>query len=93
MKLFGEILFALLVLANIATIVKLGWPWTYQDRGVSWYLWLTAWSAAAFDGTFLFALLAKASGPVVQVAFLLSLSLRVMVSVWLLWMVSKPKEL
>jgi hypothetical protein len=92
MTLVGEILFFILVVVNVATIIKLGWPWTYRQREVSWYLWLTAWSAALFDGTFLFAIVAKASGPVVQALFLLALGLRVVVSAWLLWMIAK-KEL
>jgi hypothetical protein len=93
MTLAGEILFGLLVLINLATIPLLGWPWTYGDRGVSWYLWGTAWSAVLFDGVFLFAILMKADGRWVQLAFLLALSLRVIVSAWLLWMIAKSKEL
>jgi len=93
MTLLGEALFGALVLINLATIVLLGWPWTYRDRGVSWYLWGTAWSAVLFDGVFLFAILMKANDWWVQAAFLLGLSLRVIVAAWLLWMVTKAREL
>lgn len=88
----GEVLFLVLVVVNIATIVALGWPWTYQDRGVSWNVWLTAWSAVLFDGTFLFALLLRSSHLWIRIAFLLALSLRVIMAAWLLWMVAKKED-
>lgn len=93
MTLAGEILFLILVLINVATIIKLGWPWTYGDREVSWYLWGTTWSAVLFDGGFLAAIALKASNVWIQSALLVALTLRVVVSAWLLWMLAKSKEL
>jgi hypothetical protein len=93
MTLIGEILFAILVLINLVTIPSLGLPWTYRDRGVSWYLWGTAWSAVSFDGVFLFAILAKANGRLIEAAFLLALGLRVIVAAWLLRLIVKSRRL
>lgn len=85
MRLAGEALFLLLVLANVATLFRLGSPLSYRDRGVAAWLWLTAWSALLFDVSFLVAILQFARGSWVEWAMLLSLALRLGLSVWLLW--------
>lgn len=84
MRLAGEIIFVLLVLVNVATLFRLGWPLSYRDRGVAGWMWLSSWSALLFDVAFL-AAITFAQGPWVEWALLLSLTLRLALSVWLLW--------
>lgn len=84
MKISGEILFLLLVIVNVATLLRLGSPFSYRDRGVAAYLWLTSWSALIFDTGFLVAVLGFGGGWV-EWALLISLTLRLALSVWLLW--------
>ena len=80
----GEVLFLLLVLANLIVLFRLGSPLSYRDRGVAAWLALTSWSALMFDAGFLIAVL-RFGGTWVQVALLLSLAIRLALTVWLVW--------
>lgn len=84
MTLTGEIIFSLLVLANVVTLFRLGSPFSYRDRGVATWLWLSSWSALIFDAGFLTAVLGF-GGTWVEWALLISLTLRLALSVWLIW--------
>lgn len=84
MTLAGEILFVLLVIANVVTLFRLGSPFSYNNRDVAAWLWGTSWSALLFDAGFLIAILGF-GGTWVQVALLISLTLRLALSVWLIW--------
>ena len=84
MTVAGEIIFMLLVIANVVVLFRLGNPLSYRDRGVATWLWLTSWSALLFDAGFLTAVLGF-GGHWVEWALLISLTLRLALSVWLIW--------
>lgn len=84
MTVIGEVLFFLLVVANVVTLFKLSSPFSYRDRGVATWLALSSWSALLFDAGFLTAVLGF-GGTWVELALLLSLTLRLALSVWLIW--------
>lgn len=85
MKGIGEVIFLLLVIANFIVLCRLGSPFSYRDRGVAAWLWLSSWSALLFDAGFLVAVLEYVGGFWIQVALTLSLVVRLALTMWLIW--------
>lgn len=92
MTLAGQIGFLLLVLATICTVVALGSPRTYRDRGVGWVLIGMAWTGLLFDGLLGLAIFKIATGPWTPYAFLVFLYLRVPAQTALFWIVVKSRR-
>lgn len=88
----AQIMLLVLAVAGLATVVALGSPRTYSDRGVAWYLSATAWSALLFDGVLSLMSLGVVGGPWAAVAVLAGLALRGAVAVWLLAMVVQMRR-
>jgi hypothetical protein len=92
MTLHAQISLALLVLINIATLVKLGRPWTYRERGVAAWMVASTWSLLLADGLFLMAVFGFARGRWAEYAYLTFLDLRIVVQSWLFWMILRQRR-
>lgn len=92
MTLAYQIGFALLVLATIGTVVGLGSPRTYRDRGLGWVLVGMAWSGLLFDGLLALAIFGMASGRWAAYALLVFLYVRVPVQTALFWIIVKSRK-
>lgn len=87
MTLAGQVGFLLLVLASIGTVIALGSPKTYRDRGLGRVLIGMAWTALLFDGGMALAVLGFATGRWVAYVLLLFLYLRIPAQAALLWVI------
>lgn len=92
MTLAGQILVGFLALVGVVTIVRLGSPFTYGDRGVAWYLSSTAWASVIFDGVLVLTSFGLIGGTWAAVGILAGLSARGVVAVWLLTMIEQMRR-
>lgn len=92
MTLHAQIAFSLLVLINIATLLKLGRPWKYRERDVALWMVASSWSLLLADGLFLLAVFGFAHGRWAEYALLAFLDLRVVVQAWLFWMILRDRR-
>lgn len=88
----GQVGFVLVVLSGILTIVALGHPRRYRDRGVGWVLISLTWSTLLFDAMLGVALFRLVTGPTAEWLFLLFLYLRVPAQAALFWIVVKSRR-
>lgn len=92
MNLAGQILVGFLTLVGLVTVVRLGSPRTYHDRGVAWYLSCTAWAGVLFDGVLVLTSFHLLGGPWAAIGILAGLSARGAVAVWLLAMIEQNRR-
>ena len=92
MSLAAQMLVVFLALVGAVTIVRLGSPRTYHDRGVAWSLSCTAWAGVLFDGVLVLTSFHVIGGTWAGVGVLAGLSARSAVAVWLLTMIEQNRR-